>query len=80
MSVWTTFEGRIVKSSGAAICFEGQYWEGSLWFPRSQAIVEDDLTEEGTVVIKVKDWLLKKIGILEFTSYTQAEIDAAGAL
>lgn len=71
--VWSTFEGVITKSSGAAICFKGQYWEGEVWFPRSQTIVEDD--DEG-VVVKIKDWLTKKNGLLEFTHYGAAELEA----
>lgn len=70
---WTTFEGVITKSSMAAICFKGQFWEGEVWFPRSQTIVEDD--EDG-VVVKVKDWLTKKNGLLEFTHYNAAELEA----
>ena len=70
---WTTFEGRITKSSGSAVCFQGQYWEGAVWFPRSQTIVEDD--DDG-VVLKVSDWLTKKRDMLEFTHYGAAELEA----
>lgn len=78
--MWTTFEGMITKSSSAAVCFQGQYWGGDLWFPRSQVEIEQDLPEEGTVVIKVKDWLTKKNGLLEFTNYSAEEIAAMGEL
>jgi hypothetical protein len=70
---WTTFEGRITKSSGSAVCFQSQYWEGEVWFPRSQTIIEDD--EDG-VVLKVNDWLAKKRDMLEFTHYGMAELEA----
>jgi len=70
---WTTFEGRITKGSPAAVCFQGQYWEGGVWFPRSQVEIEDD--EDG-VVLKLKDWLAKKNGLLEFTRYGTAELEA----
>lgn len=71
--MFTTFEGRITKTSPAAICFRGQYWDGDVWFPRSQVEIEDD--EDG-VVVKVKDWLAKKNGLLEFTHYTAEELGA----
>lgn len=70
---WTTFEGRIVRSSGSAVRFQGHYWEEALWFPRSQTIIEDD--EDG-VVLKVNDWLAKKRDLLEFTHYGAAELEA----
>lgn len=70
---WHTFEGRITKSSMAAVCFQGQYWEGEVWFPRSQTEIEDD--DDG-VVIRVKDWLANKLGLLEFTRYGAAELEA----
>lgn len=70
---WTTFEGRITKSSGSAVCFQSQYWEGEVWFPRSQTIIEDD--DDG-VVLKVNDWLAKKRDMLEFTHYGMAELGA----
>lgn len=70
---WTVFEGVITKSSMAAVCFKGQYWESGVWFPRSQMIIEDD--DEG-VVVKIKDWLAKKNGLLEFTHYGAAELEA----
>lgn len=71
--MWTTFEGRLVNWSGAAVCFQGQYWEGGVWLPRSQVEIEDD---DGGVVIRVKDWLAKKNGLLEFTHYGAAELEA----
>ena len=72
---WTTFEGVLTKGSPAAVCFQGQYWEGELWFPRSQVEIEAD--GEG-VVIRVKDWLAKKNDLLEFTHYSAAAIEAMG--
>jgi hypothetical protein len=70
----TTFEGQITKHSGAAVCFQGQFWETGVWLPRSQIVVEDD--EEEGVVVKVKDWLARKNGLLEFTHYSAAELEA----
>lgn len=71
--MWTTFEGRITKGSPAAVCFQGQYWEGEVWFPRSQVEIEED--EDG-VVLRLKDWLAKKNGLLEFTRYGVTELEA----
>lgn len=77
--MWTTFEGRIELMTGAAMRFQGVYWEGPLWFPLSQVIVEPDNEDTGHVVLKVKDWLAKKRGLLEFTHYNQHEIEAMNA-
>lgn len=69
----STFEGRITNWSGAAILFQGQFWESGVWLPRSQVVVDED--EDG-VVVRVKDWLAKKNGLLEFTHYTKEELEA----
>lgn len=75
----STFEGHIELNTGAAIRFRSHYWEGALWFPRSQIEVHPDNEDTGSVVIKVKDWLVKKRGLLEFTSYCADEITAMDA-
>lgn len=73
--MWTTFEGVIVARTPAAIRFQGIYWEGPLWFPLSQVIIEEDNPETSHYVVKVKDWLPKKKGLLEFTHYGKEEIE-----
>jgi hypothetical protein len=77
--MWTTFEGMVVQGTGAAVLFQGQYWGGPLWFPRSQVIIEEDHAEDypdNCVVIKVKSWLTNKNGLHEFTNYSTAELEA----
>lgn len=74
--MWTTFEGRIELMTGAAMRFQGVYWDGALWFPLSQVEIVPDNDDTGHVILKVKDWLAKKRGLLEFTHYCQTEIDA----
>jgi hypothetical protein len=69
---WTTFEGYMRFRTGKAFLFESYYWEGAIWFPVSQCIIEQD--GEETWTIKVKDWLTKKNGIEEFTPYTEEDI------
>jgi hypothetical protein len=78
MSV-TTFEGRIEGYTGAALRFHGVYWEGPLWFPLSQVEIIEDNPDTGHVVLRVRDWLTKKRGMLEFTHYTLEEIKAMDA-
>lgn len=75
----TTFEGTIEIVTGAALRFRGVYWEGALWFPTSQVEVLPDNDDTGHVVLKVKDWLAKKRGLLEFTHYGVEEIEAMNA-
>lgn len=74
--MWDTFEGRILMHTNAAVFFEGQYWEGGLWFPKSQLIIESDGLDSEYYVIKVKSWLTKKNGLLEFTHYAEPELEA----
>lgn len=69
----TTFEGRIIFNSGAAIRFQGQFWEAPLWLPRSQIEIEPD--GEDTVVVRVKDWLANKNRLQEFTYYDAEAIE-----
>ena len=71
-----TFEGTIELVTGAAIRFQGVYWEGALWFPLSQIEIVPDNDDTGAVVIHVKDWLARKRQLLEFTHYGAEEIEA----
>jgi len=73
MSV-TTFEGRVLVHTGAAVLFEGVYWDSCLWLPRSQIEIESDGDEY--VVLKLRDWLARKKDLLEFTHYGEAELQA----
>lgn len=75
-----TFEGRLELITPAAVRFQSHYWESSLWFPRSQIeVIADSEDDPYTVVIKVKDWLVNKRGLLEFTAYNKAELEAIDA-
>lgn len=76
----STFEGVILVQTGRAVRFSCYYWEdnAALWFPTSQLRV----TEEGDLghaVIEVRDWLVNKRGLMEFTFYSQAEIELMDA-
>lgn len=71
--MWETFEGLILARTNKGVLFEGNYWEGALWFPVSQVILEED--GEGSYVMKVKDWLAKKRGCFEFTYYSLVDIE-----
>ena len=76
-----TFEGRILFYTGAAVRFQGNYWEGPLFFPLSQVeIVPDSEDWPDVVVIHVKDWLANKRKILEFTHYGAQEIAQMDAI
>lgn len=78
--MWTTFEGIPLLITGAAIRFQGVYWEGPLWFPRSQIILEDDDDIDSPFkILKVKNWLADKRGLLEFTHYSAEEVEAMNA-
>lgn len=68
----TTFEGIILNRTTRAIMFQSHYWGAGMWFPSSQTEVLED--EGMSVVVRVKDWLCSKKGLLEFTSYSEAEI------
>lgn len=61
-----TFEGHILFSSYKAVLFQGNYWHGSMWLPRSQIEI---IPDGESCVVKVKPWLCKKNGINEFTEY-----------
>ena len=69
----TTFEGRILFWTQRSIFFQCHYWEGAVFFPISQLEIEPD-GDEG-YVIRVRDWLTNKRGILEFTHYNEADIE-----
>lgn len=68
------FEGNVLVNTGRAIRFQGYYWGGALWFPVSQLQVleEGDL---GHCVVAVRDWLVTKRGLSEFTQYSAEEIE-----
>lgn len=66
------FEGSILFSTSSAILFQGNYWWGPLWLPRSQCFVIPD-GDDG-VVVKVKLWLCKKNQLEEFVEYNEEEI------
>ncbi len=55
-----------------AVRFQSFYWDAPVFFPKSQV----EITPDGdmSVVLKVKDWLTAKRGLLEFTSYSEEEI------
>lgn len=69
----STFEGTIHVITSKALLFQCHYWEGPVWFPRSQTAIRPDGDE--WVIIEVQDWLTKKRGILEFTSYNLHDIE-----
>lgn len=68
----TTFEGIILGRTARGVLFQSYYWSAPLWFPSSQAEIQED--EGLSVVFQVKDWLCNKKGLLEFTPYSEAEI------
>lgn len=69
------FEGNVQFFTGAAVRFQGVYWEGPLFFPLSQVEIIPDSEDDPTqVVIHVKDWLANKRKLLEFTHYNAEEI------
>lgn len=70
----STFEGYVVYRTGKAILFNGHYWDGALWFPLSQINVVED-PESIEWVISVADWLCNKKGLLEFSHYSEEEIE-----
>lgn len=73
-----TFEGYVEARSPKAMLFQSHYWEAPVWFPTSQIEVEHE--ESGGVVVRVKDWLTRKRGILEFTHYTAEYLEEANKL
>ena len=75
-----TFEGVVEVVTPSAVKFRGVYWDGGVWFPLSQIEVTDDNEDTGAVVLQVKDWLARKRGLMEFTHYGEAEIEAMNAL
>lgn len=72
--MWSRFEGIIVGHSAKAILFQGWYWEAPVWLPTSQTRLYPD---EDSYVVDVRDWLTEKRGILEFTSYTEEQLNEA---
>lgn len=72
-----TFEGFIHVFTGRAMLFQSHYWDGPVWFPTSQTEIEPD--GDMFVVIRVKDWLPRKRGILEFTHYGEHDIERIAA-
>lgn len=68
------FEGTIHAQTKAGLLFQGNYWDGPLWLPKSQVevIYDDDAWE---VVVFVKEWLARKRSLFEFTYYTEQEIE-----
>jgi len=68
-----TFEGTVHFYTSSALLFQSHYWEGALWFPRSQSLVFPD--GDYNQVIKIKSWLCDKNDIQEFTSYDATEIE-----
>lgn len=78
--MWTTFEGRILMWTNSAILFEGVYWEGCMWLPKSQVIIEHEDMLSDAKVVKLKDWLANKKGLLEFTHYSAEELEAMNSI
>lgn len=74
----STFEGVILVNTGRAIRFQGYFWGGPLWFPTSQLTVTEE-GELGHIVIEVRDWLVGKRGLKEFTEYTPEQIEEMDA-
>lgn len=75
-----TFEGRLELVTPRAVRFQGHFWEAPLWFPLSQITIEPDSEDDPlTVVIRVRDWLALKRGLLEFTFYAKPELEAMDA-
>ena len=74
----STFEGNVLVNTGRALRFQGYYWDGPLWFPTSQLTVTEE-GELGHMVIEVRDWLVKKRGLLEFTQYDAEQIEKMDA-
>lgn len=69
-----TFEGVVHFRSPKAILFQGQYWHASMWLPLSQVSMEPD--GEIHWVIHVREWLCEKKNLLEFSEYSEEEIEA----
>tara|TARA_Y100000310_G_scaffold324866_1_gene387318 strand:+ start:9931 stop:10173 length:243 start_codon:yes stop_codon:yes gene_type:complete len=69
------FEGTVIGESVSAVLFQGVYWAGGVWLPKSQIRLEEDLPDSFFQILYVKDWLANKNGILEFTEYSESEIE-----
>ena len=70
-----TFEGQILVNTARAIRFQGNYWEASLWFPKSQIEIVEDPDSPFEVVVKAKPWIAKVKDVQEFKHYTEEEIN-----
>ena len=67
------FEGYVLRMTPKAIQFQSYYWDGAIWLPLSQVVLVPD--GEMTHVVYVKAWLANKRGLLEFTHYSEADIE-----
>lgn len=67
------FEGVIHVTSGKAIFFQSHYWDSPIWLPRSQIFLREE--SEYEYVVLVKDWLCNKKGLMEFTQYSEQQIE-----
>lgn len=72
--MWSTFEGIVIQRTARGVLFQSHFWDAPLWFPSSQMEIEPD--GDLWVVARVKDWLITKKGMLEFTYYTEDAIKA----
>jgi hypothetical protein len=66
------FEGQIEVQTPKAIRFQGNYWDAAIWLPLSQVTITPD---EDSHVIKVRDWLAEKKGLLEFTHFSEQALE-----
>lgn len=67
-----TFEGVIEQRTSKAVLFWGHFWHAPLWLPTSQISVRPD---GYGVVVTVRSWLAHKNRLVEFTEYTEADIE-----
>lgn len=72
--MWSRFEGLIHVHSGKAVLFQSWYWDAAMWLPKSQIKIHED--GDITFVVDVRDWLVDKRNILEFTHYSEEHINA----
>lgn len=70
-----TFEGQITLNTARAIRFQGNYWEASIWLPKSQIEIIEDPDASFEVVVKAKPWIAKVKDIHEFTPYSEEDIN-----
>jgi len=69
-----TFEGEIILNTARAIRFQGNFWEASLWLPKSQIEIIEDPDSPFEVVVKAKPWIARVKDLHEFTHYSEADI------